>query len=515
MRVLTLFRLLAAIVGLCASVLLYLALTPLPPPANTFTRPTWVGPVQVVDVEAGAVLPDRAIRIADGRIAAIVPVDTLDPEARAALTDVGSAHVMSGLWDMHALSIRYAPALDYPLHLAHGVTRLRNILNCAAEGTFELFPCQSDKRAWNAAVTAGTLAGPVIMESGSFPLNGPGRRPSALPEVFDAATPEQARDMVRLVAADPLRPEHLKAYDHLPRDSYFALVAEGQRHGMRTNGHVPVAVRVGEAVEAGHQAVAHARVLPIGCSGREDEIMALRTARAPRLDWMRLALETYDPAVCAALWARMAAAGTFISPTLVTRWNETRAGIDAFRADPDVARFTPLFIDLIQWEDIAAIEGRDAATEEVYARYYEAAAARTAEADRAGVRLLLGTDHYDLLVVPGLGMHHEIALWRAAGIPNAAILRALTVNAAAYAGREADMGRVAPGHVADLVFTDGDPLADPAVLRRPAAVMIEGRLYDRAALDGLLADAEVTAGSWRLTVHFLRDLLRNPMEFVR
>ncbi len=514
-RVLTLFRSLAALLAVLVAAILYLALTPLAPPRVGFATPAWIGPVQVVDAVAETVLADRAIRVEAGRIAAVVPVAELTDAERAALHRPGGSHVISGLWDMHALSIRYAPALDYPLHLAHGVTRLRNILNCAAEGSFELFPCQSDKRAWNAAVADGTLAGPVIMESGSFPLNGPGRRPSAMPEVFDAATPEQVQALVGLIAADPFRPEHLKAYDHLPRDSYFALVEEGLRHGLRTNGHVPVSVRVEEAVAAGHQAIAHARVLPIGCSGREDEIMALRTARAPRLDWMRLAIDTYDPAVCANLWARMAAAGTFISPTLVTRWNETRAGIEAFRADPDVGRFTPLFIDLIQWEDIAAIEGRDAGTEEVYARYYEAAAARTAEADRAGVRLLLGTDHYDLLVVPGLGMHHEIALWRAAGIPNAAILRALTVNAAAYAGREADMGRVAPGHVADLVFTDGDPLADPSVLRRPAAVMLEGRLYDRESLDRMLDHAEAVAGGPRLTIHFLRDLARNPSEFVR
>lgn len=508
-------KLICGMLGLAMAVIIYLASVPLRLLEIGFSVPQWVGPVQVVDVAAGTVLPDRALHIKAGRIAAIVPVSELDGETRRSLTDVGGAHAMPGLWDMHALSIRYAPAMDYPLHLAHGVTRLRNILNCAHEGSFELFPCQSDKRAWNAAVASGTLAGPVIMESGSFPLNGPGRRPSGLPEAFDAATPEQARELVRTMAADPDRPEHLKAYDHLPRDSYFALVEEGLRHGMRTNGHVPVTVRVAEAVDAGHQAIAHARVLPVGCSSREEDIMALRAARARQTDWMRLALDTHDPAVCAALWARMAARGTFISPTLVTRWNETRAGIDALRADPDVGRFTPLFIDLIQWEDIAAIEGRDADTEEVYRRYYEAAAARVAEAERAGVRLLLGTDHYDLLVVPGMGMHHEIGLWRAAGIPNAAILRALTMNAAAYFGLEETHGQVAAGHVADLVLTFGNPLADPSVLRRPAAVMLEGRLYDRAALDGMLADAESVASSPRLVVHFLRDLLRNPREFVR
>ncbi|HYD99521.1 MAG TPA: amidohydrolase, partial [Alphaproteobacteria bacterium] len=74
-------------------------------------------------------------------------------------------------------------------------------------------------------------------------------------------------------------------------------------------------------------------------------------------------------------------------------------------------------------------------------------------------------------------------------------------------------GQVRPGFAADLVFAAGDPLEDSGVLERPAAVMQEGRLYGRAELDAALAHSRAVAGSWRLTVHMLRDFARNPMGY--
>jgi len=54
-------------------------------------------------------------------------------------------------------------------------------------------------------------------------------------------------------------------------------------------------------------------------------------------------------------------------------------------------------------------------------------------------------------------------------------LRAATRGAAEVLGRS-DLGRVAPGCVADLVVLDGDPLADPRALRRVLLVVQGGRI---------------------------------------
>ena len=93
-------------------------------------------------------------------------------------------------------------------------------------------------------------------------------------------------------------------------------------------------------------------------------------------------------------------------------------------------------------------------------------------AHRAGVRIAAGTDAgtpfnlHDRFVL-------ELELLRSAGLDAPEVLVAATSGAAAVVGRE-DVGRIAAGAYADLVFVDGDPLRDVTALRRPAAVWLSG-----------------------------------------
>jgi hypothetical protein len=480
-------------------VLAALAAMPLPRVEPGFSTPALIGPVTIVDVEAETTRSGQAIAIEDGRIARIVPVNTLSEAEKSAMRDGANAFVVPGLWDMHALFTRYAPSLEHPLSLAHGVTRTRNILDCPKGRSVSLHPCEPRKAQWNAAVREGRLLGPVIMGSGTYPVA--------------EATPAEAWALVRAFPSGRLRFGHIKIYDGLPRASFFALMDEARRQGVEVSGHIPTNVAVAEAAEAGLKAIAHARVLPIGCSAHEAEIMRLRSAKAPAARWMKLALESFDGARCAALWETLRRRGTFVSPTLITRFNETREGLERLSRSPDARAATPGLIKLIWGEDEAAIEGRTAGEEALYRAYYRASAARTAEAAAAGVRLLAGTDSGDLWVTAGLGLHQEMALWEQAGIPRAAILRAATAQAADYFGIGGRFGRIAPGQSADLLLLRANPLDDLSVLRRPEGVMLEGRLFDRAALDAGIEAAEETAASWRYPAHFLRDLLRNPAGF--
>jgi hypothetical protein len=55
------------------------------------------------------------------------------------------------------------------------------------------------------------------------------------------------------------------------------------------------------------------------------------------------------------------------------------------------------------------------------------------------------------------------------------------------------VGAVEAGKIADLVLLSADPLADIRNTRQITAVILGGRLLGRAALDGLLAQAEAAA----------------------
>jgi len=66
-----------------------------------------------------------------------------------------------------------------------------------------------------------------------------------------------------------------------------------------------------------------------------------------------------------------------------------------------------------------------------------------------------------------------------AGLPNEAILRMATVDAAAALGIQQSVGTIEPGKRADLALVDGDPLADIEALGRVSMVVKEGRVVYR------------------------------------
>ena len=91
----------------------------------------------------------------------------------------------------------------------------------------------------------------------------------------------------------------------------------------------------------------------------------------------------------------------------------------------------------------------------------------------AKVPLCLGTGSGLPLVFHGSGHVAEMELWREAGVPAAAGLRAATLNSHRLLRLEG--GRLAPGERADLLLVAGDPLSDPATLARPLAVYVGGQ----------------------------------------
>jgi imidazolonepropionase-like amidohydrolase len=65
-------------------------------------------------------------------------------------------------------------------------------------------------------------------------------------------------------------------------------------------------------------------------------------------------------------------------------------------------------------------------------------------------------------------------------------LQAATVNAAEYSGKSNDLGTVAEGKIADLVLLRANPLEDIRNTTKISAVILNGVLHDRQALDGML-----------------------------
>ena len=98
--------------------------------------------------------------------------------------------------------------------------------------------------------------------------------------------------------------------------------------------------------------------------------------------------------------------------------------------------------------------------------------AALALAHRAGVPIVMGTDGG---VLPHGQSATELIALQAIGLSPLEALRAATSVAARALGIADSVGAIAPGMSADLIATEGDPLRDLDVLRRPRYVMSRGR----------------------------------------
>jgi len=96
---------------------------------------------------------------------------------------------------------------------------------------------------------------------------------------------------------------------------------------------------------------------------------------------------------------------------------------------------------------------------------------------QGGVRIGLGSD---AAMFPG-GVARELEALVAAGLTPRQALRAATIDAAAILGTD-QVGRIAPGYLADLVLLEADPLADITHVRQIRLVIQGGQVVDRAAL---------------------------------
>ena len=69
-------------------------------------------------------------------------------------------------------------------------------------------------------------------------------------------------------------------------------------------------------------------------------------------------------------------------------------------------------------------------------------------------------------------------------------LRTATYNPAEFFGALDSLGTIARAKIADLVLLDANPLTDIRNTRRISAVIANGRVFERPALDQLLKGVE-------------------------
>ena len=405
--------------------------------------------VHLITISDVRPLMDQQLLIRNGVIEAIRPAgETVGDDYQ--LIDANGAYLVPGLFDMHvhAFDRKYLA-----LTLAHGVTSVRNM------GGYPMH------LRWKQQLLDGEWLGSNLY-SGTPIMNG---KKNSDPFAHKVVTdPDTARDMVREFHGQGW--DFIKIYTRLSVPVYEAIIDEARHLGMPVAGHVPYAV-----VEANYEQSASMLTLE-----HTEEIFQGPLGYA------------YDEEAVASIATRLRAMNATITPTLMIFDHLTQLSRDkqGFVDTLELQYLNPFMkyfeskTSVTRWLT-AGDKTRDAMGERNdYFQYI------TGVLHDKGVNLVLGSDSGIMYAVPGISTHDEIALLKKSGLPNEAILRAATLNAARALGVADRFGSIEEGKIADLVLTTDNPLVDLDSLRAPSAVIKNGQWLGAEEMQQLKDSAE-------------------------
>ena len=426
--------------------------------------------VTVIDVTSGAPKRDTTVVIIGDRISAIGDSANVSVPADAQVVDASGKFLIPGLWDMH---VHWYFRDTFTLFIANGVTGVRQMFG------------NSDLLRWRDQIAKGSLLGPRMFVASPI-IDGP---EPVWPNSISVSNENDGRKAVKRVKQ--WGADFVKVYSLLPHDAYFGIADAAKQEGITFVGHVPNSVSPREASDAGQKSIEHLTGILIECSDKETELRdKLVKADSPgaRGRVQATALETYDEKKAAKLFARFAKNHTWQCPTLTVLRSLAYLGDESFRRDGR-QRYIPRQL-LQRWMLRAnRNQGDNAGAKRCFQKQLEIVRAMR----KAGVPILAGTDTGNPFCFPGFSLHDELALLVIAGLTPVEALRSATLNPATFFGLEQTLGTIEPGKIADLVLLDANPLDDIRNTQRINAVVLNGRLFDRKALDKMLDKAQGAA----------------------
>ena len=378
-------------------------------------------------------------------------------------TQFAGMYVLPGLVDMHvhwpALMPGNEEQLFAFLYLYHGVTSVRSMGDMKAGQSFDI----------RRDIQRGNYPGPRVFTCG-YMVDGPNPRWQEARVVSSAADARMLVAELKAAGADCI-----KVYDGIQPPVLTALRESAHAAGLPLVGHVPHSVPYDQARLDDMQ---HMRGLHPAVSGsmppypfylrswaRSDQrhiqqvvstIRRLELAVTPTLIAKDRLLASQDYATL----SRQAEYGDLPHYYSAALWS-TDKGINAAR-----------FMDN---EDFAMV--RHALDEEM---------AMVLALHKAAVPIHVGSDAGGAPgVVPGVGLHQEMALLHSAGLPARKVVRAATVTARQALGSYSQ-GLLSVGAPADFVILEHNPIDNLTAFDSIVAVVKDGRLYTRTSMNAQL-----------------------------
>ena len=446
--------------------------------------------VSVVDVERATTIANQAVVLQGGDIVAVGADAVVAKDWRAKRTVEGKGrYLIPGLWDMHVHFGGGPELVDenkalLPLYVANGITTIRD---CSGDLADQVL-------AWRGEIAAGTLFGPRLLTSGAK-IEGIAPVWKGTIEVGSEADVDAA--LTRLQQRDKV--DFVKITDNtLKPELFLYALRRAKALGIRTSGHIPMALTVDQAVDAGISSIEHLDYAYNAGAKDEAAITAdFAAGRIDRAEANRRLDAGFDRDTAMSAYRRFAAKGVSVTPTLNGSRILAYLDRDDHSKDEGLAYIGPKLRKTYDWRieraakaDAAAVAARHKQIEDVTTILPMLA--------EAGVPIMAGTDagFLNSFNYPGFGLHDEIELFVEKGLTPAQALASATRAGPAWFGSLDRYGAIRPGMAADLVLLTANPLEDAAATRAIDTVVMRGKVHDRAALDKMLADTRAKVAAW-------------------
>jgi imidazolonepropionase-like amidohydrolase len=430
-------------------------------PANH--TPTLVDNVLMFDSVAGRYLPNRAVLIADGKVAQVGPAGSIKAPAGTTVIDGRGKTILPGLWDSHQ---HVGDDWNLLQNVATGMTNYRSP-GTTIEDALSIYK----RRA----------AGDLLAPDGKISVIIDRKDPLAAQGAITVSSVQEA-----IAAVDKIKAAGLwgaKFYTSMKPEWIAPAAAEAHRLGLHVHGHVPAGMRPLDAVRAGYDEVTHINFIMMQAMPQDVVDKANTAARLEGPAKYGKDVDLDSPAM-KAFYAELSKRHTIIDPTLVV-WEPLMTS-DGTSIPPEYAPFADIAPPAVArgWK-ISGYPLFGGLTRDDFRKSFDKMVGLVTKLHQAGVRIVAGTDGY------GLELVRELELYERAGLTNPEALQTATIVPARMTSMDDRVGSIAKGKTADIILVDGDVSKDIRNLRHVDTVFLDGyrldgeQLREASGLDGM------------------------------
>jgi hypothetical protein len=421
-------------------------------PANR--TPTLVDHVLMFDSVAGRYVPDRAVLIADGKVAAVGAAGSIKPPAGATVIDGKGKTLLPGLWDSHQ---HVGDDWNLLQNVATGMTNYRSP-GTTIEDALSIYK----RRA----------SGDLLAPDGKISVIVDRKDPLAAQGAITVSSEAET-----IAAVDKIKAAGLwgvKFYTSMNPAWIAPGAAEAHKLGLHVHGHVPAGMRPLDAVRAGYDEVTHINFIMMQAMPQDVVDKANTAARLEGPAKYGKDVDLDSPAL-KAFYAELSKRHTIIDPTL-TVWEPLMTS-DGSAISPEYAPFADVAPPAVArgWK-IGGYPLFGGLTRDDFRKSFAKMVGLVTRLHQAGVRIVAGTDGY------GLELVRELELYQQAGLTNPEAIQTATIVPARMTGMDDRIGSIARGKTADIILVDGDVSKNLGNLRHVDTVFLDGYRLNGEAL---------------------------------